>query len=170
MPIGNTNIHKQINVSEFINKFSLICVLWIYSCSELKRRQNYHYSTIIVSNSQIETLVSCSRSNNVNVNMSFPSSNFEGNFSTCVFGKSLWYYRELKIDCWTSRHILCEKILNPFVCVEVRILVEKWNVYEGHFFPRPLRQTCRLKTTTLCLNTRLLVNNKFPNPHYFYWN
>jgi len=26
MPIGNTNIHKQINVSEFINKFSFICV------------------------------------------------------------------------------------------------------------------------------------------------
>ena len=29
MPIGITNIHKQINVSEFINKLSFICVLWI---------------------------------------------------------------------------------------------------------------------------------------------
>ena len=29
MAIGNSNIHKQINVSEFINKLSLICVLWI---------------------------------------------------------------------------------------------------------------------------------------------
>ena len=27
MPIGITNIHKQINVSEFINKLSFICVL-----------------------------------------------------------------------------------------------------------------------------------------------
>jgi len=54
MPIGNTNIHKQINVSEFINKLSFICVLWISSCTELKWRQNYHFSTIIISNSQIE--------------------------------------------------------------------------------------------------------------------
>jgi len=29
MPIGNTNIHKLINVSVFINKLSLIRVLWI---------------------------------------------------------------------------------------------------------------------------------------------
>jgi len=29
MPIGITNIHKQINVSEFINKRSFICVLRI---------------------------------------------------------------------------------------------------------------------------------------------
>jgi len=27
MPIGNTNIHKLINVLEFINKPSFICVL-----------------------------------------------------------------------------------------------------------------------------------------------
>jgi len=29
MPIGNTNIHIQINVSESINKHSFISVLWI---------------------------------------------------------------------------------------------------------------------------------------------
>jgi len=29
MPIGKTNIHKQINASEFINKLSFNCVLWI---------------------------------------------------------------------------------------------------------------------------------------------
>jgi len=28
MPIGNTNIHKQINVPQFIIKRSFICVLW----------------------------------------------------------------------------------------------------------------------------------------------
>jgi len=28
--------------------------------------------------------------------MSFPNSKFEGNFSTYVFGKSFWHYRELK--------------------------------------------------------------------------
>jgi len=29
MPIGNTNIHKHINVPKFINKFSFICIVWI---------------------------------------------------------------------------------------------------------------------------------------------
>ena len=48
-------------------------------------------------------LVSFSRSTNVVVNMSFPNSNFEVNFST---------YRDLKSECCKSRHILCKKILN----------------------------------------------------------
>jgi len=29
MPIGYTSIHKQIKVSDFIDKVSFICVLWI---------------------------------------------------------------------------------------------------------------------------------------------
>jgi hypothetical protein len=120
----------------------------------VKWRQNYHFSTIIISNSQIETLVSFSRSTNVNVNLSFPNSNFVGNFSNYVFGKSFWHYRELKIECLTSRH-------NTFVCLEVRILVEKSNVYENHIFQKPLLQTCRLETTSLFLNTRLLFNKEF---------
>ena len=111
-----------------------------------------------------------SSSTKINVNMSFPNSSFEGNYSTFGLCKSFWYYRELKIDSWTSRHILCEKSLNPFVCVEIIILVEKWNVYEFHIFPRPLLKTFSLETTSLCLNTRLFVNKKFPNSHYFYWN
>ena len=93
--------------------------------------------------------------------MSFPNRNFEGNFSTYVFGKSFWHYRELKIDCWSSRHILREKILNSFSCVDVRNLVVKLIVYEGHNFPGPLLQTCRLETTSLCLNTLLFVNKNF---------
>jgi len=80
---------------------------------------------MIISNSLIEILVQYSRSTYVIVNMCFPSSNVEGNFSTYVFGKSLSHYRELKIDCWISQLTLCEKILNTFVWVEVRILVEK---------------------------------------------
>jgi len=43
------------------------------------------FSTFIISNSQIEKLVSYSRSTYVNVNMSFPISNFEGIFSSYVF-------------------------------------------------------------------------------------
>ena len=98
--------------------------------------------------------------------MSFPNSNFEGTFSTYVFGKSFWHYRELKIDCWTSRHILREKILNSFVSVEVRILVENCIIYEVLILPRPLLQTWRLETNSLWLNTRLRVNKIFTNSHY----
>ena len=41
--------------------------------------------------------------------MSFPNTKFEENFGTYVFGKSFRHYRELKIECWASRHILSEK-------------------------------------------------------------
>ena len=43
-------------------------------------------------------LVSKSKSSYVNVNMCFPNSNFEGNFSTCVFRKSFLHYRDLKLN------------------------------------------------------------------------
>jgi hypothetical protein len=49
--------------------------------------QKYYFNSFIISNSEIEILVSLSRSTNVNANISFPNSNFEGNFSTYVFGK-----------------------------------------------------------------------------------
>jgi len=93
--------------------------------------------------------------------MSFPNSNFEGNFSIYVFGNSFWHNRELNIECWTSRQILLEKNIKIFRMCGVRNLVEEWNVYEGHIFPIPLLQTCRLETTSLCLNTRLFVNKNF---------
>ena len=124
--------------------------------------QKYYFRTFIFSNSQIEIQVSFSRSTSVNMNMSFPNSNFVGNFSTYVFGKSFWHYRDLKIECWTSRHILCKKILNFFVCVEVGIFVKKWNLYEVHIFWRPLQKHADWKRL-LCLNNRLRVNKKFLN-------
>ena len=74
--------------------------------------QKYYFRTFIFSNSQIEILVSFSKTTIVNVNLSFRNSNFEGNFSTYVFGKPFCHYRDLKSECWTSRHILCKKILN----------------------------------------------------------
>ena len=89
--------------------------------------------------------------------MSLPNSNFEGNFNTYVFGKSFWHYRDLKSECWTSRHILCKKILNFSYVWRLEFFVKKLNMYEAHIFPRPLKQTCRLETTPLCLNTRLGV-------------
>ena len=123
----------------------------------MKRMQKYYFRMFIISNSQIELLVSFSRSTNVNVNCSFPNSNYEGTFSTYVFGNSFWHYRYLKNESWTSRHLLFKKMLNFFICVEVRIVCKKWNIYEAHIFPRTLQQTCRLETTPLCLNTRLGV-------------
>jgi len=50
-----------------------------------------------------------------------------------------------------------KKLLKTFECVELRIHVAKWNVYEGHIFQRPLLLTCRLETISLRLNNRLLV-------------
>ena len=41
IPIGITNIHIQIHVSEFLNKLSFFSVLWILSFGEMKWRQNY---------------------------------------------------------------------------------------------------------------------------------
>ena len=101
--------------------------------------------------------------------MSFPNRNFEGNYSTYVFGKSFCHYREQNIDCWTSRNILCEKKLNPFLCVEVWFVVETWNVYEGYNVSRPLLKTCRMETTSLRLKTRLLENIKIQILIIFIW-
>jgi len=88
----------------------------------------------------------------------FPNSNFEGVVSMYVFGKWFWHYRELKCECWTSRHILCEKILINFICGEVWILVEKWKIHDAYIFPRSLLQTWRLETIPLCLKTGTCKN------------
>ena len=105
-----------------------------------------------------------------NVNMSVPKCNFEEKFSTSVFESfCFWNIRELKSDCWTSRHLLLEKNLNYSWCMEFRILVEKWYIYEAYIFTNSLVQTSWLETTPLCLNARFCLNN-FPISQYFYWN
>ena len=147
MPFGNANIHIQIKVSVFINKLASFLFCEFLSCNELKRSQKYYFRTFIAWNTQIEILVSFSRSTNVNVNMSYPNSNFEENFSTYVIGKSFWHNRDLKSECWTSRHILCKKKLNYFYVWRLEFFVKKWNIYEAHIFPRPLQKTCSLETT-----------------------
>ena len=165
MPIGNANIHIQINVSEFIKKLVSFLFCEFNRVTSQKGRQKYYFRTFIISNSQIEILVSFSRSTNVNVNMSFRNSNFEENVSTYVFGKSFWHYRDLKSESWTSRHILCKKILNFFICVEVRILCKKVKYVCSSLFPKAITKTCRLETTPLFLNTLLHVNKKFQYSH-----
>jgi hypothetical protein len=79
--------------------------------------------------------VSVKRKRVSNVNMSVPKSKFEGKFSIFLAGVCFLYFRGLKCDCCTSRHLLCERILNYFGCVEIRILVEKLNKYKAHIFP-----------------------------------
>ena len=134
----------------------------------MKAKLSFYYDHHFKSHT--ETLVSYSRSSNVN--------------ETCLFLR-LILRKTLVLMCMASHFDIIEswklivghrvidyakKILNSFICVEVRILVEKWNVYEGHIFTRLLLQTRRLETTSLCLNARLIVNKKFPNSHNFYWN
>ena len=52
--------------------------------------------------------------------------------------------------------------------MEVRYLVEKWNIYDAHIFTRSLVQTCSFESSSLFLHSRLRVNKKFPNSHYFF--
>ena len=75
-------------------------------------------------------LVSFSRSTNVNVNMSFPNSNFEG---ILCYASHFDYIETWKVNVG-HRDIYCAKILNFFICVEVRILCKKVKyVWSSHF-------------------------------------
>ena len=132
--------------------------------------QKYYFRTFTFSNSQIELLVSFSRSTNVNVNVSFPNSNFEGNFRTYVFGKSFLHYRDLKRECWTSRHILCKKILNFFICVEVRILCKKVKYVWSSHFPEAITKNMRIGNDSFVFKYPVTCNKKLQNSHKFYWN
>ena len=78
-----------------------------------------------------------------------------------MFGKSFWHYRDLKSECWTSGHILCKKILNFFICVEVRILSKKVKYVWSSHFPEAITTNMQFGNDSLCLNTRLRVNKKF---------
>ena len=94
MPIVNANIHIQINVSEFINKLVSFLFFQFNRVTRWKEGKSIilERSFLKFPNRNPDFI---SRSTNVNVSMSFPNSNFEGNFSTYVFGKSFWHYRDL---------------------------------------------------------------------------
>ena len=93
--------------------------------------------------------------------MSFPNSNLEGNFSTYLFGKSFWHYRDLKSECWTTRLILCKKILNFFICVEVRILCKKLKYVWSSHFPDAITTNMQIGNDSFVFNTRLGVNKYY---------
>ena len=56
--------------------------------------------------------------------MSFPISNFEGNFSTYVFGKSFYIIETRKVNVGHG-DIFMQKNIKFFICVEVGILCKK---------------------------------------------
>ena len=93
--------------------------------------------------------------------MTFPNSNFEGMFSTIMFGKSFWHYWELKSERWTSRHILCKKILKFVISLEVRILFKKVKYVWSSHFPEAITTNMQIGNGSLWLNTRIRVNEKF---------
>jgi len=97
--VKNTNyVRSKIQVCHLeipIFIYNLMCqsslkntVSFVFCTFNRVWSSNEDKTSIIISNYQIEKLVSYSRSTYVNVNMSFPNSNFEGNFSTDEFGKS----------------------------------------------------------------------------------
>jgi len=83
--------------------------------------------------------------------MSFPNSNFEGTLVLMCLASHFDNMESWKFIVG-HRNLYYAKKFNAFVFVEVIILVEKWNLYVGHIFKKPLLQTCRLETTSLCLN------------------
>ena len=94
-----------------------------------------------------------------NLNMSVPSSIFEGKFSTYIFGMCLSLALSPAVG---HREIYFKRnIIKYFVCVEFCILLEKWNIYEAQILPKSLVETCWLETTSLCLNTRLRIRKNF---------
>ena len=143
MPIGNANIHIQLMYQcSLINLFHFCSLNLIVYRTEKKAK--VLFLNVHSSNSQIEIQVSFSRSTNVNVNMSFPNSNFEGNISTYVFGKSFWHYRDLKSECWTSRHILCKKILNFSYVWRLEYLCKKVKYVWSSHFPDAIKKNMQI--------------------------
>ena len=160
MPIGNANIHIKINVTVFINKLVSFLFCEFNRVTSWNEGKKGYFCTFITSNFQIDILVSFRRSTNVNVNMSFPNSNFEGNRSTYVFGKSFWHYRDLKSECWTSRQILFKKILNVFICVEVRILCKKLKYVWSSQFPEAITTNMQIGYDTFVVEYPVTCKQK----------
>ena len=106
-----------------------------------------------------------------NVNMSFPKSKFEWNLTTYMFvGCMFFASSQAERYLLYIKSFIMKKILNYFGFQQVRILLEKWNIYEAHIFPRSLAQTLWLETKSLWLNTQLRLNKTILLFHNFYWN
>jgi len=58
-----------------------------------------------------------------------------------------------------------KKILNIFVCVEVRISFKEVKYVWSSHFPEAITTDMQFRTTSLCLNTRLRENKNFQISH-----
>ena len=150
----------QLEIPLFIYK--LICQnsLWIsvsYGFWEFKCVTSWNkFKTIILIRSsfqicQLEILVLYQRKCMSNVNVFVPKINFDGNLITYVFFKWFWHFPSWKEIVGLCDIYYAKKILNYFGCVAFRFLVQKWNIYEAHIFPRSLLETCWLESISLCL-------------------
>ena len=121
MPIGNANIHIQINESEFINKLDSFLFCEFNRVTSWKEGKNiilersstlipkwkycFHFQVQRMSMWTCLYLILILKETLVLMSL---ASHFD--------------IIETKWECRTSRHILCKKILIFFICVEVRIL------------------------------------------------
>jgi len=74
--------------------------------------------------------------------MSVPKTNYQGNFSTYMYGKCFGTFAKLEMIVGHRDIYYAKKIINYFGRVEDIIFVEKINTYESHILPRTLVQTC----------------------------
>jgi hypothetical protein len=133
----------------------------------LNERQSSYFSTIIISNITSAKTNFIFNVKYVNVNMYVPNRTLKETLVLMCFASHFD-----TMECWKvivgHRVIYYEKKkLNYFRWVEVRILVENWNIYKAHIFFFSFVQICWLETTSLYLNTRLTLSKKFPNSHNF---
>ena len=98
--------------------------------------EKYYFRTFIFSNSQIEILVSFSRSTNVNVNISFHNSNFEVNL--CVMQVILTLSRPERWMLIIATYITQNNIKFFHMCVEGTILCKKVKYEWGSQFPEAI--------------------------------
>ena len=134
----------------------------------MKRRQKYYFRTFIFSNPQIEILLSFSSSTNVNVTCLFLIVILKETLVLMCFCKSFWHYRDLKSECWTSRHILYKKILNFFIWVEVRILCKKVKYVWRSHFPKTITTNMQIGNDCIVFKYPVTCKQIIQNSHTFY--
>ena len=127
-------------------------------------RQKYYFRTFIYSNSQTEILVSFSRSTNVNLNMSFPNSNFEGNFSTYAFGNSFDIIETWKVNV-RHRDIYYAINIKFFICVEIWILCKKVKYVWSSNFPKAITTKIQIWNDSFVFKYPVPCKKKFQNSH-----
>jgi hypothetical protein len=61
-----------------------------------------------------------------------------------------------------------KKILNSFVCVEIGILVEKLNVFEGHSFPEAITKNMQIGNVFLVFKYPVICKQKISKSSFIF--